>query len=986
MHQDSSENRISSFRRRAVMRGSSGNTGTTRAGVLSRSIIFLFAMTLAVGAAVAQSTTATIRGKVQSEQGTDVAGAQIVATNTASGFTRDTTAYNDGAYTLNGLTPGTYNIVVSSDAYKAKTEKVTVLIGQSLDLNFRLAPSSVVAENITVVGNQLVDTHTAEAATNVTTQQIENLPQDDRNFLNFAAMAPGIRLSTDPARKTIAGDAQNAEQTNIFIDGVSFKNDVLLGGVAGQDSSRGNPFPQNAVQEFRVITQNYSAQYEKASSAIITAVTKSGGNQMDGQVFAFYQPKQWVAATPQNFQFSTSTTNATYHRYQPGISFGGPIVKDKLHYFFSYEGQQESGTTPVTVNNAQFANQFAQYIGVFSSPFRSNLGFGKLSLQPMANQLLDLSASYRKEYDIRDFGGQTSFQAASKVNNWVYDTTLRHQWNNNSALNQASLTWQKYSWNPSALNPNLVGQDFQGAIRIGGKDTTQQFDQRRIELRDDYNFAPLKMLGDQSFQVGGNFDFMNYRINRSQDTNPIFRYRIDPANGLTFAQPFEATYGFGNPLFSTSNHEYGVYGQDNWNVNQHLNLNLGLRWDYESNMLDQNFVTPASIVAGLKGKVFPANGVNFTIPDQYFSTGSSRKPVKDEFQPRLGASYDLRGDGRSVVFAGAGRYYDRLFLNYALEGRFRLQFPVYNIEFSPTGAPRDGGPTIMWDPSFMSAAGLNALIARVKSINPEIYLLSNNTKAPYSNQANIGFRQALGTWLGSASYNIVRGYHGPTWVSATGTCCQALVPGFGNIIISDPSGGKRFWYNAWQFSLDRPYVSGWGAHLAYSHATTLQNGGQGGTDFFAFDLPNTADYARHPVTGSEPNHLVATGIFGIPFDLRFSTTITLGTGPATDVLDLSQGFDLAGHLKTGVLNSAVYPPKTWGFGYRDIDLRLEKDFATFGRSSVAVIGEVFNAGNFKNFGCLSNFLGPGDNPANLGKPGCVVSLGRREQLGLKLNF
>ena len=90
---------------------------------------------------------------------------------------------------------------------------------------------------------------------------------------------------------------------------MSFKNDVLQGGLVGQDSSRGNPFPQNAVQEFRVITQNYSAQYEKASSAIITAVTKSGGNDIRGQAFWFYQPKQWVAQLPKSFQFSTLTTN-----------------------------------------------------------------------------------------------------------------------------------------------------------------------------------------------------------------------------------------------------------------------------------------------------------------------------------------------------------------------------------------------------------------------------------------------------------------------------------------------------------------------------------------------------------------------------------------------------------------------------------------------------------------------------------------------------
>src|SRR5579862_4909173 len=168
-----------------------------------------------------------------------------------------------------------------------------------------MTPTQVLNESITVSGETLIEMKSPEAATNVTTQQIENLPQDDRNFLNFAALAPGVRISNDPQNKTIAADAQPAEQTNVYIDGISQKNDVLLGGLVGQDTSRGNPFPQNAVQEFRVVTQNYSAQYDKAASAIITAVTKSGGNDLRGQLFDYYQPKNWVSQLPKGYQYST---------------------------------------------------------------------------------------------------------------------------------------------------------------------------------------------------------------------------------------------------------------------------------------------------------------------------------------------------------------------------------------------------------------------------------------------------------------------------------------------------------------------------------------------------------------------------------------------------------------------------------------------------------------------------------------------------------
>src|SRR5436305_6959030 len=339
--------------------------------ILRSLLLLLLAGALAVPA-LAQTSTATIRGKVTNDQNAALGGAQITAVGTTSGFVLTVKAGPDGAFTLGNLTPGEYIITVAASGFEERSQTVTVLVGQSLNVTFVMTPTAVISESITVVGEQAVDIRTSEASTNVTPHQIENLPQDDRNFLNFAAMAPGVHLSNDPLRKTISSDAQPAEQTNVFIDGVSFKNDVLQGGLVGQDSSRGNPFPQNAVQEFRVITQNYSAQYEKAASAIISAVTKSGGNKIEGQAFWFYQPKQWVSKLQKSFQFSTLATNPDYHRSQPGISLGGPIIQDKLHYFLSYEGDDEHATTPVTIGNGAFTNQFAQYLGTFPSPFRSN--------------------------------------------------------------------------------------------------------------------------------------------------------------------------------------------------------------------------------------------------------------------------------------------------------------------------------------------------------------------------------------------------------------------------------------------------------------------------------------------------------------------------------------------------------------------------------------------------------------------------------------
>ncbi|HEY6843123.1 MAG TPA: TonB-dependent receptor, partial [Thermoanaerobaculia bacterium] len=423
-------------------------------------LILLLTVLVAAGA-FGQTTTATIRGTVTNPQGRAVANAEINAVETATGFVHTVHSRSDGTYTLGGLTPGLYNIVVAAQGYEPKSQDVTVLVGQNLEMNINMAATATLSESITVVGTQAVETKTPEVGTNVTTQQIENLPQDSRNFLNFAAMAPGIRLSADPTRKVFAGDAQDPEQTNVFIDGVSTKNDVLQGGTSGQDSSRGNPFPQSAVQEFRVITQNYSAQYDHASSAIITAVTKSGGNQFRGQAFGYWQPKAWVAPTPKGFQFSTLTTNSTYHRLQPGINFGGPIIKDKLNYFVTYEGDDEHATTPVAIP-AQYQSLplLGSNAGAFPSPFKQTLLFGKGSWQMASNQIVDISANYRREHETRDFGGGTTFQSATDLRNWVYGATARHQWNSSNSLNEASLSWQSYGWNPTPLNPNQVGLNF----------------------------------------------------------------------------------------------------------------------------------------------------------------------------------------------------------------------------------------------------------------------------------------------------------------------------------------------------------------------------------------------------------------------------------------------------------------------------------------------------------------------------------------------
>lgn len=923
-------------------------------------IVIMLALAVVIAGALsssAQSTTATIKGRVLNDAGESVAGADIVATNIATGFTAITQSRDDGSFVLPGISPGTYTILIASPAYEQKTEERKVLVGQTLDLVFRLAPSTVLTEAITVVGDTFVETKTSQIATNVTREQIEGLPQNDRNFLNYAALAPGVLLGNDEFRKEVKAGAQGSSSTNVFIDGVSFKNDVIQGGVVGQDASRGNPFPQNAVQEFRVITQNYSAEYQKASSAIITAITKSGTNDLTGDLFLYYQDKDLVDENPLN------GADPEYERFQGGVNFGGPIVQDKLHYFFSYEMNDQDREETVTLgggfqNYPELRSQLAAYEGVWVSPFSSDLAFGKVSYQPDSKQILDVSFNYRAESDIRSFGGQTSREAAEDVVNDVWGLTARHQFTGADWLNQASISYQDFSWNPQPLDPDLVGQEFEGLLRIGGRSTEQDIGQTRLSLRDDFTFAVLEAAGSHTLKVGGIAEFLDYTLTKFQEGNPTYFYRSD----ISATIPYKARFGFGDPDMSASNEQFGVYIQDDWNVNYRLTVNLGLRWDYETNMFNTDYVTPPEVVERL--------GDDF--PDNFFTDGNDRDPKTDMFAPRLGFSYDLSQSGKTIVFGGAGRYYDRGLFNNIVDEMFRLQWAVGEFFFSEDGSDVLGQPAVEWDPSYFTPEGLRQLQSQGRTGKPEVFLIENDTEVPYSDQWNLGIRHTFGTnYIASIAYSQIRSKHGFSFLWGAGFCCPQFDPAYSNVLIS--SDDVKTWYDAVYVTLDRPYNSdaGFGFNLAYTWAEAEQVGG----DLFSLDLPTIADWPRYGTPGTQDHRLVANGMVGLPWDMRASAILQYSSGDKFRIHDFSEGFC------TGCYNPVTGEGPSW----TTIDLRFDKDFQLAG-TYVGLSLEAFNITNEERYAFFQDFNPPEGNP-NLGQPTAIVGGSqRRYQLGVRFGF
>jgi hypothetical protein len=969
---------------------------------------------IALVPAAAQTSTASIRGQVSGAGGAAVAGATVAAVSTGTNQTYRAVSDATGRYILNGLRPGEYRITVTQGT--ARFERlIVVAIGQSATLDAALAvpaaegaapapgtPAPADAGDgaeIVVTGSRLVETRTSEIATNVSQEQIRTLPQTDRNFLSFASLAPGVRYNDSETDKSFTSGASTASQVNVFVDGVSLKNKLREGGVAGQQNSRGNPFGQLAVQEFRVLTQNYKAEYEQAGAAIITAITKSGTNELHGEVFGQYTDRSLSSTS--FLDKRNGNPKPAFERKQYGVSLGGPIVKDKLFFFLTYEGNDQNRAFNVdSTGSAAAIQQFEQFSGrrltdfegAYVSPFRGDFYFGKLTLTPDDRQVFDFSFSRRTETDIQGFGGNVSYENAENKRNKVDTYLLKWTYSGDDFVNEVNLNYLNYQFRPTSINPDLATFDYDSVIVFGGKDSTRREVQKGYTLRDDFTFTGLD---GHAIKTGARVEVTDIEFNNMAYVQPRYTFRIDQAGTPTdlsddtsFAFPAEARLGLGNGRIFGSNTQVGLYVQDDWDISSRLQLNLGLRWDYETNANNNRYITPPAAIATLRAlpQTFYFN------PDDYISTGRNRDPYMKAFAPRVGFSWDVNDNQSTVIFGGFGRYYDRNNFNNTVDELSRTINPVGVFRFSQNGLPRSGLPTVLWNPAYLTRDGLRALAASSTQGLPELFAVKNNTRPPVNDQASLGVRQRVGIFQTAVTASYQRGRHGYTNLFATrqnnglGNCCNtapAVANGYSNVIIGYDGLDTR--YKALYFTLDKNYskASGWGLNIAYTLSESEQNGG----DLFSLDGLTPDSYGWRRRAGDERHRVVISGIIDLPLNFQFSTLTTLGSGQAYQVTDARAGFDTGQQQFT-----AAYPEKNCiggVFAFCEVNLTLANKFNLFGaRDQVEVAVDVLNAFNTKNPSGFDGFFSNTDplDAANARTGNTALTLPRRIQFRMGYRF
>ena len=967
----------------------------------------------ASGALFAQNSTGTIRGTISGGGGAPVGSAQIVARNASSGVQRGTQSSDNGSYTLAGLVPGTYVVSVRRIGSAPQTRTIVVQIGATQIQDFALTQQAAQLETQVVTAATGIETRTSEVATNVTQQQIAKLPTPSRNFLDLAALAPGVSVTEDRVNATsfrnFSAGGQSASAVNLFIDGTSLKNDLTFGGVSGQDASRGNPFPRNAIQEYRVISQNFKAEYQKASSAIITATTKSGGNVWSGNALIGYQNASMVQLD--SFQRADKAKNPAfkkpdYKRTLSALSYGGPIIKDKMHFFGSYEGNYQNHAsrvnfaTPPTGFPSLDTVNLLKYNGNFVSPFRENLFFGKLDNSFNDRSSAELSFSNRNETDIRDFGGTNAYLEAVNYRQTVRIAQLKYNYFVGPWLNEAKVDYSNFRRNPSPNQPGFPGRHYfypSGDAYIGSNLSVQDFIQKRLGLRNDLTFTGFHLAGDHVVKGGASIDFVKYDILKDNESTPAFEYRdiANTGNGnqvYNYATPFQMFYQSGNPRLNANNRQVGTYIQDDWTPIERLTFNVGVRWDYESHMLNNDYVTPKNVVDTL-------TKINSLLPNpldlsRYISTGSNRKPFYGAFQPRLGFSYAIDKNSRTTIFGGWGLYYDRIpFDLFAVDETQKLSHPRYQVLFAPRGvAPV--GKQVAWSDAYLTT-NRTVLDALVRSSGlPEAWFIDNKAKVPRSKQMNVGIRQLVGDFAVSATYayDHAEDQMALSWanhkLTSTGGCCVDfdLGPyGFSSFLFS--TNGKETWYKALQLQLDRPYRRadltqfGWGGGLSYVYATRELKG-EDVLDGF-FDYPTSASIPQHP-SNDEKQRIVANWITDLPylFGFQFSGIATLGGKFRQDV-GCPARFCGIGTTGNQYQRGGFTVPGT--FPYRNVDVRFRKDFPSFGRTATAfgLTLDIFNALNHDNW---SRYNTGNRTDANYGKPTDLATDARRFQVGAEVNF
>lgn len=964
------------------------------------------ASAIAITPAHAQTVDASLRGTIRTD---NVAITQVTAVEVNTGY-RQNASIAGNSYNFASLRSGTYRLEITLADGLRQTDQFTLSVAQRAALDFDFTAGGVDSASadgadtttadlgqeegsVVVIGNRIRGMEGGEVGTTISQRLIEQLPQNNRNFLAFADLAPGVQFVEDAVsgQSRLQGGAQNSRTVNVFIDGVGQKDYVLKNGITGQDSSAGNPFPQLAIGEYRVISSNYKAEFDQVSSVAITAVTKSGTNRFEGSGFIDFTNQDLRAARPQEL-FPTNPSGIIESRdLQFGGSLGGPIIRDTLHFFATYEGKRRIFPRDIFPGLSLPVSFFpAEYQGVFGSAsqtFNEDLYFGKLTFAPTSRDLFEVSAKYRDESGEGFGSGSNAFETRTNTLVKEWRGLARWQHTADNWVNDFKVSYEDVTWGPSPVT-NAPRQFFRTRIQnpngsfsvgdvlsVGGGTNFQDKGQTGWTVGNDFTYTGLE---GHTFKVGVKAKWVELNSLQLNSANPTLRYFTPLGGTFNDTTPYQLVFqdlADGDPEIRSKNFQFGIYVQDDWVVTDRLTLNLGLRWDYEETPAYLNYVHSAAQVAAVSAAAYPnLNNANYDIND-YISTGNEREAFLGAWQPRLGFSYQLDERGRFVLFGGYGRSYDRNQFDFIQQEL--AQGIGSSRTFNFFNAPNENTPCspsstcIAWDPIYLTPEGRSTLLSTLPpGAARELRFIRNDLKIPYSDQFSLGLRTRFDMVELETGYSYVTSKDGfaylngrrrpdgsffgvnPTTGGPQTPGAAFNPPNFSALLLGD-SGLETRAHSAYLKMVKRyTAASPWSLDATYTWTRAEEN--RTFNEYFSLDFPSVEDYPFARSTGVRTHRFVMAGSVDIPYGIALSGKFQIASPRWLKSLVSTPG---ASEFEV-IAVEADSNGDRWG--YRQLDLAVTKNidlpFLT-DRTRVWVRADIINLMNDRNYNSFNATTG-----------------------------
>jgi outer membrane receptor protein involved in Fe transport len=864
--------------------------------------------------------TGGLRGTVLAgASGERVAGARVVVTSEALRVRRETQTDEDGEFALFGLPPANdYVVKASAGGFReAVRDAISLVSGEAATFDLALEIESPTATvNITDEASPVVN-DAPEVSQVVDSRQVSELPSNGRSVNRFALLDPHVRntggLGADGSTSArLSINANSYRQTFYKLDGNS-NYDFVFANAPQQQVSLAS------VQEFKVLTNQYSAEYGGSSAGIVSTVTKSGTQEFHGEGFYFLRPSGIQARPP------VSSLRVPNQLMQFGGAIGGPLWSERASFFVSYEQTRaERGSFVQSPRPLAYVGHFRDYVGLARFDYALS-DKHSVSLRLNGNRNTNDNANDR-------VSGLTQPSAASlsKTQAAGLQFTDRTIWGSR-AVNELRASYvNSLPSASSALLPQVSvvrpAYSTEGGSNYSWvrTETWQVADQLALQR------------GRHDFKVGG--DLTRQKV-RDFSSTPFGEYRFNTGSPAQQPNPIEFTQRFGEGFVRYGQTLASFFVQDNWRAHPRLTLNLGLRYDYQSITDDRN-----------------------------------------NLAPRLGFAWDVTGDGSTIVRGGAGVFYDQYYMyitrRFLLEG-VDAKLRTYRFTYDAQGNPTTPGAPVFPDSLATLPAGAT------ENIRDYVYLPADELLNPYNIQFSLGLQRKLfGDWTFTfdaihsrtlkqqrvndlnAPAPFVRTAPGQTRNAAAADATRPFGTTYQGVrvrkvaVIENSASSD---YDALEFGLLKRFARRYQFEARYVYSSALTDSmffGEADTGIpNLFRVPFSLD--RGPSDFHQRHRFVSHGLMELPFNSQISFVATLGSGlPINAVTGVdNDGDGYRFDRPVGFSRNSLRTPMQATF-----DTSLAKRFNLSEGVRVELRAEVFNLFNRNNYIKLQNIYGNAAEP------------------------